>query len=144
MKQHDIEPHHTVYIADGEDIDVEKDLSFKGHIPNSKEYKFYYFKKSEKDKKQYRLFECNFDNNCSKVFPSLNKFFDHLRSHTDERPFICTVEGCEAAFSQQGNLKKHLEAHADIKRFSCSHCDKRFSKKYNLLMHLKSAGKHTK
>jgi hypothetical protein len=40
-------------------------------------------------------------------------------------------------FSQKGNLDKHMQMiHVGKIKYTCAHCDKPFSKKYNLLVHL--------
>ena len=57
IKANNIEEQHTVSIIDGRELDV-NDLCFEGHIPKSKDFKFYYFKKGDFEKKQYRIFEC--------------------------------------------------------------------------------------
>jgi hypothetical protein len=37
----------------------------------------------------------------------------HLRRHTNERPFLCTVLDCGARFSRIDNLQKHWRAHIE-------------------------------
>ena len=51
MKDNKLEPEHSVVIMEGKDIDVKEELSFQGHVPDCKDFRFYYFKKSDKDKK---------------------------------------------------------------------------------------------
>ena len=46
---------------------------------------------------------------CGKLFSSLSKFFAHLRVHSNEKPFVCPVEGCDADFNQKGNMLQHVE-----------------------------------
>ena len=36
---------------------------------------------------------------CKKSFKSVFKLFDHLRSHTNERPFVCNVHGCNKSYT---------------------------------------------
>ncbi|CDQ96038.1 unnamed protein product [Oncorhynchus mykiss] len=48
-------------------------------------------------------------NICSKTFACQSALDIHYRSHTKERPFICT--GCNRGFSTKGNLKQHMLTH---------------------------------
>ena len=41
---------------------------------------------------------------CGKVFGSLSKFYAHLRIHSNEKPFVCPVDGCGVDFNQKGNM----------------------------------------
>lgn len=80
----------------------------------------------------HRIFQClhcetKDGPKCGLILNDLNKFFDHLRTHSKEKPFKCTFEGCNYAFAQKGNLKRHLNSHYGIKKFECNECNKRFS-----------------
>ncbi|KAM9502385.1 sal-like protein 1 [Salvelinus alpinus] len=48
-------------------------------------------------------------NICSKTFACQSALDIHYRSHTKERPFLCT--GCNRGFSTKGNLKQHMLTH---------------------------------
>ncbi|KAL3685267.1 hypothetical protein R1sor_003289 [Riccia sorocarpa] len=88
-------------------------------------------KKKQKEKK-YTCQECDYA--ASK--PAL--LIQHLRSHSDQKPFSCPVDGCLCKYKRQDHLLRHMRKHEGT-RFRCSvpGCDQSFSIKSNLERHLK-------
>lgn len=48
---------------------------------------------------------------CQKSFSRPSSLRIHQHSHTGERPFVCTVKGCERAFSVRSNMRRHMKVH---------------------------------
>lgn len=64
----------------------------------------------------------------------------HELLHQGIKPFSCKI--CNASFTQQSNLKKHIETHSNINRtqlrkvFECQTCNKGYSTKTSLYKHM--------
>ncbi|EGN99827.1 hypothetical protein SERLA73DRAFT_72613 [Serpula lacrymans var. lacrymans S7.3] len=54
-------------------------------------------------------YECNY---CGKGFSRPSSLKIHLNSHTGEKPFLCTFEGCGRSFSVLSNMRRHARVHA--------------------------------
>jgi len=62
---------------------------------------------------------------CRKKFSQNSSYKNHQRTHSDERPFVCTV--CSIGFKERYHLKKHtLFKHSNETREQCRICGKRF------------------
>lgn len=52
------------------------------------------------------------------------------------KPFRCSVEGCEATFGQKGSLTRHVKSrHEKLRPHLCDLCQKRFSALWTLRVH---------
>ena len=73
---------------------------------------------------------------CLKVFPSKSGLERHYKTHTGEKPFAC--QSCDKKFAQKGHLDRHQATHSEIKPFKCSICpeDRFFKTKRDLNRHM--------
>ncbi|KAF9183284.1 hypothetical protein BGZ51_004140 [Haplosporangium sp. Z 767] len=53
-------------------------------------------------------YQCQY---CHKRFSRPSSLRIHTYSHTGERPFKCSEEGCGRQFSVQSNMRRHLRVH---------------------------------
>ena len=73
---------------------------------------------------------------CKKVTASKASLVSHLIMHKKkDRPYGCSH--CSRYFKTSSDLGKHVRTHNSEKIYECNECYKRFSKKYNLKMHIK-------
>jgi len=62
---------------------------------------------------------------CQKTFAQNSNFRNHVRTHSDERPYVCLV--CLIGFKERYHLKKHmLFKHTGQLNEACRLCGKRF------------------
>ena len=75
---------------------------------------------------------------CTKAFPTKQHLDDHRRTHTGEKPYVCTWPGCPQAFALQSKLTAHLLAH--VHTYKCTadiaKCTKAYASKGALLDHV--------
>jgi uncharacterized Zn-finger protein len=88
-----------------------KDFNFsttKSYASSSKLFTVYEFRGSKISRRIVRLLCCQHEG-CDKIFREFHVFFNHLRVHTKESPFICDYKGCNFSSKQISNLRKHKE-----------------------------------
>ncbi|KAG9221900.1 hypothetical protein CCMSSC00406_0005725 [Pleurotus cornucopiae] len=66
---------------------------------------------SHRPKKKSKMHECEI---CHKLFPRPSGLQTHMNTHTDSKPFPCTVQGCNKRFAVRSNAKRHLRTHGII------------------------------
>lgn len=71
---------------------------------------------------------------CPKEFKSKKLLGMHARRH-EPAQLVCEI--CDKKVFSRYDLRLHRETHGHCKRFTCSHCDKKFSFKNTLVRHLK-------
>ena len=81
----------------------------------------------------FKPFTCQ---ECGKGFTAKNKLDRHqMTVHSKEKPFKCTFENCEKAFSRRDKLTDHARTHLNYEPFHCRFCSKGFFRKDNLKEH---------
>lgn len=72
--------------------------------------------------KETQLWTCQ---HCNKVFTQNSNYKNHMRTHSDERPFVCEI--CNIGFKERYHLKKHvLFKHTTDLKEKCRVCGKCF------------------
>lgn len=63
---------------------------------------------------------------CERRFSRSDELNRHVRIHTGQKPFTCTI--CARSFSRSDHLTTHTRTHTGEKPFSCDTCGKRFAR----------------
>lgn len=95
---------------------------------------FTHIEKIVRPKKELKILICPFYN-CLKEFKDTGNLKTHIRTHTGERPFVCSY--CQTKFITKGHLQSHLVIHTGNKQFKCHHkgCTKKYSRLGRLKQH---------
>ncbi|NXB81236.1 ZN143 protein, partial [Donacobius atricapilla] len=63
--------------------------------------------------------------------------------HAGEKPYVCTVPGCDKRFTEYSSLYKHHVVHTHSKPYNCNHCGKTYKQISTLAMHKRTAHNDT-
>ncbi|KAG8457028.1 hypothetical protein KFE25_000306 [Diacronema lutheri] len=77
---------------------------------------------------------------CAWTFDIKHVLEEHIRTHTGEKPFACTVAGCGQAFAKSGDLTTHIRTHTGEKPFACTvaGCGQAFATSSHLTEHIRT------
>lgn len=72
---------------------------------------------------------------CNKTFARSQSLIEHVRTHTGERPFRCSI--CQKSFTRKSGLNIHNRIHSGERPFQCDwgKCTRSFHTKYKLTIH---------
>ena len=93
-------------------------------------------KKKEKSKICNYVVNLETGGTCGKRFEYRSELIEHIRTHTGEQPFACSI--CNKDFRQKSTLTVHTRIHTGKQPFACRICNQRFSRSSNLKVHTRS------
>lgn len=80
---------------------------------------------------------------CGARFWQKCNLVDHMRTHTNDRPFECTELNCDESFTTSRSRNRHMFVHGIGERYQCSWngCERSFTQKCNQTRHEKNVHK---
>merc|ERR1712130_858171 len=112
--------------ADLESFNQAMDECNRVHLQKQENEKKKKRKKYKRSKQNYNCPHCDYSSNVT------TNLRNHIRTHTGEKPFVCTYKDCGKRFAAKGNLNDHMKRHLGVRKFVCPLCQKAFVNKYEL------------
>jgi len=81
---------------------------------------------------------------CGHGFTTKKNLNSHMLTHSGERPFPCREPGCSKRFAQTSTRAFHERTHSEDKPHICSVCGRRFKHTITLRLHMRVHGATTK
>mmetsp|Transcript_4521 Transcript_4521/g.4236 ORF Transcript_4521/g.4236 Transcript_4521/m.4236 type:complete len:150 (+) Transcript_4521:185-634(+) len=124
----------AILIEDGiTDILGQQLYIWKGHIPSTVKYKVIKLVDSFMTT-QHTFFVCQ-EKGCLKVTNKRGIIYEHLRFHTNEKPFRCPLVNCDLRYGQKYSMKYHFFSAHDRATYKCRVCFQKFFRKKRLFKH---------
>jgi len=119
----------------GEAVDVQ--LSSPKEVEKDLPSQVKPFNQPRREAKKKFAHQCNV---CQRLFSRPSHLQRHQRTHSSEKPFVCSEDCCGRSFTQQSSLKLHvLAVHGGKRPHVCPFCTYPFSQKANLKKHVARA-----